>query len=131
VPFGTTPTTLVPGVAVENGFQSNGTTPRTVTWTPPGTSTPVTANVYDDVRGLYVVFRASDVGDPTKAVGTAGAEVPWQSGSTQDWAHTLFVNTPAIGSNPAIPCYVDQSFNSALISDAGVTPAYSDLGNNP
>jgi ABC-type phosphate transport system substrate-binding protein len=71
------------------------------------------SQIYNDVRGLYVVFRDSDVSSAT----------PWQSGSNLNWVHTLFVNT-----SPTIKCYVAQSFNSALISSAGATPNYVDEG---
>ena len=49
--------------------------------------------------------------------------MPWQSGSSLNWVHTLFVNT-----SPTVLSYVAQSFNSALISSAGATPNYVDKG---
>jgi ABC-type phosphate transport system substrate-binding protein len=71
------------------------------------------SQIYNDIQGLYVIFRASDVSSTT----------PWQSGSSLNWVHTLFVNT-----SPTVLSYADQSFNQALISAAGATPNYVDRG---
>lgn len=59
----------------------------------------------------YVIFRDSalDLG-------------PWQPGGTLNWAQTLFSN--AGGPAP----FVNTAPGKALLNDAGVTPAYSDLG---
>jgi ABC-type phosphate transport system substrate-binding protein len=92
---------LTPGILLQQGF----TTPGGSTHRVAGDG----ANVYDDVRGLYIVFRESDNTSTT----------PWQPGSTLNWVKTLFVGSSA---------YVSQSFNAALISAAGATPAYVDEG---
>lgn len=92
-------TFLSPGILLQQGF-SSGTTHRLAS---DGN------NVYDNVRGLYVVFRESDNTSAT----------PWQAGSSLNWVKTLFVGASA---------YVKQPFNQALISAAGATPAYLDEG---
>lgn len=102
------PTVVFPGasgfiaanIALQQGFQSDGVTHRVAS---------DSGNVYDDVRGLYVVFRESDNTSTT----------PWQAGSSLNWVKTLFVGNSA---------YVKQSFNQALIAAAGATPAYVDKG---
>jgi ABC-type phosphate transport system substrate-binding protein len=66
-------------------------------------------NTYATTRGLYVLVRDSDVNSAT----------PWQVGSTKNWVQTLF-------SGPT--SWMARSSNAALISSAGVTPAYQDLG---
>lgn len=59
----------------------------------------------------YVIFRQSDTTDG-----------PWQPGSTKNWVQTLF-------SDPAGTPFFKKSAASALLAAAGITPAYSDLGN--
>jgi hypothetical protein len=61
----------------------------------------------------YVIFREADFADPT----------PWQPGSTLNWVQTLFYN-------PGGPApYVDSAPGHAILTAAGVTPPYVDLGN--
>jgi hypothetical protein len=76
------------------------------------TGTPFDGNgVYDDNRGLFIVFRQSD----------ATSATPWQAGSTKNWANTLF-----IGTNP----YFKSSAGVALLNSAGAsaTGNYVDEG---
>ena len=73
--------------------------------------TPADSNpVYNDVRGLYVVYRDSD----------RTAAGPFQPGGTKNLVNTLFS-----GSNP----YFKSGAGQALVAAAGATAAYSDLGN--
>jgi ABC-type phosphate transport system substrate-binding protein len=44
----------------------------------PGTGT-ASSNIYNDIRGLFIIFRNSDLSDPG-----------WQPGSTLNWAQALF-----------------------------------------
>jgi ABC-type phosphate transport system substrate-binding protein len=95
-----TGSTVVAGISLQQGFQSDGTTHRV--------SSDGTNNVYDDVRGLYITFRDRDTTD-----------APWQPGGTKNWVNTLFVGTNS---------YVAKSSTQALISSAGAIPAYVDEG---
>jgi len=97
------PTVVFPGAS---GFLAPGIAIKAGTGT--GSS-----QIYNDVRGLYVVFRASDVTSST----------PWQAGSNLNWAHTLFVDTSG-----SVLSYIHQPFNAGLITAAGATPAYVDKG---
>ena len=58
-----------------------------------------------------MVFRQSDTTD-----------APWQPGSTKNWVQTLF-------SDPSGSPFFKKSAGQALLDAAGITPAYSDLGN--
>jgi PBP superfamily domain len=76
------------------------------------TGSPTTGGaVYDDVRGLYVVFRDSDATSTTHF-----------NGGTINWAQTLFLGSSS---------FVDSAAGQALIAAAGVTPDYADCGVNP
>lgn len=81
-----------------------------------GTSSP---SVYDDVRGLFVVFRGVD-----------DTDAPWQPGASQNWAEALFStldnNEAATGTESNV--YVDKSAGLSLIKAAGCVPDYDDLG---
>ena len=73
--------------------------------------TPADSNpVYDDNRGLYVIYRDSDRTSTT----------PFQPGGAKNMVNTLFS-----GSNP----YFKSGAGQALVAAAGATPGYSDLGN--
>ncbi len=73
--------------------------------------TPVDANpVYNDVRGLYVLYRDSDRTSTT----------PFQPGGAKNLVNTLFS-----GSNP----FFKTGTGQALVASAGATAGYSDLGN--
>jgi ABC-type phosphate transport system substrate-binding protein len=73
--------------------------------------TPADTNpVYNDVRGLYVLYRDSD----------RTAAAAFQPGGTKNLVNTLFS-----GSNP----YFKSGAGQALVAAAGATAAYSDLGN--
>jgi len=75
--------------------------------------TPGDANpAYASPLVHYVIFRNSDATD-----------APWQPGSTKNWVQTLFSDTT--GGTP----FFKKSAGQALLASAGITPAYSDLGN--
>lgn len=61
----------------------------------------------------YIVFRQSDF-ESTEA---------WQPGGTLNWVRTLFFN-PGI-----VKPYVDTAPGKALLTAAGITPAFQDRGN--
>jgi hypothetical protein len=74
--------------------------------------TPGDANpAYASPLVHYVIFRNSDATD-----------APWQPGSTKNWVQALF--SDATGSP-----FFKKSAGQALLASAGITPAYSDLGN--
>jgi PBP superfamily domain len=74
--------------------------------------TPGDANpTYASPLVHYVIFRNSDATD-----------APWQPGSTKNWVQALF--SDATGSP-----FFKKSAGQALLASAGITPAYSDLGN--
>jgi ABC-type phosphate transport system substrate-binding protein len=76
------------------------------------TGTPTDANpVYSSPLTHYVIFRQSD-----------STIAPWQPGSTKNWSQVLF-------SDPAGQPFFKKSAGAALVASAGITPAYSDLGN--
>jgi ABC-type phosphate transport system substrate-binding protein len=70
-------------------------------------------SAYNDVRGLYVIFRQSDVTSTTHF-----------NGSTKNWVQTLFLNS---SSTP----FFKSGAGQALLAAAGVTPDYGDCGVNP
>jgi hypothetical protein len=74
-----------------------------------------TAGTYNDIRGLYVIFRQADL---TSTVHF--------NGSAKNWVNTLF----AAGASGGTP-YFNSPAGKALISAAGVTPDYADCGLNP
>jgi hypothetical protein len=78
----------------------------------PGVSLVTGTGAYDDNRGLYIVFRQSDLGSTTV----------WQPGSTKNIWQTLFS-----GTNP----YFKTGPGQALVAAAGATKGYADCGNNP
>jgi ABC-type phosphate transport system substrate-binding protein len=79
------------------------------------TGTPHTGAVYNDKRGLYVIFREADI--------TSGAHF---NGATKNWVNTLFL----AGSSGGTP-YFEGAAGQALLASAGVTPDYSDCGKDP
>jgi ABC-type phosphate transport system substrate-binding protein len=83
----------------------------------PGTTSPLSpgialsagtgvaaGNIYDDVRGLFIIFRNSDLSD-------AG----WQPGSTLNWAEALFWGSGS---------YYGQGLADPFTEAAGGTPDY-------
>jgi ABC-type phosphate transport system substrate-binding protein len=70
--------------------------------------------IYNDVRGLYYIFRNSD----------ATAAPIGFNGTTKNWVQVLL-------SNPAAPTtpWLAKNGTKALIASAGATPNYQDLGN--
>jgi ABC-type phosphate transport system substrate-binding protein len=76
------------------------------------TGSPTDGNpIYNDVRGLYVVFRNSDYSSAT----------PFQPGGTKNWVNTLFAS-------PSGTPFFKSGAGQALLTAAGVTPAYHDYG---
>ena len=69
---------------------------------------------YVNKRGLYVIFRESDITSSTRF-----------NGSTLNWVKTLFLNSSA-----PKPFFATGS-GQALLSSAGVVPDYGDCGKNP
>ena len=92
VTYGNTPVTLTAGIQLLNG---NG--------------------AYVDNRGLYFVFRESDM----------SSAKPFQSGGTLNFAKSLFANPS--GSRP----YLNTPDGQAAIAAAGGTATYVDCGANP
>jgi len=76
----------------------------------PGDSHPV----YDSPITDYVIFRNSD----------AASTTPFEPGSSLNWVQALFSNP----SSPTNPWYARTSTH-ALLTAAGITPNYQDLGN--
>ena len=95
------PTTAFPGGAA----QTPGVKVLTAT-------APDGAAAYDDINGLFVVFRQSD----------ATSTAPWQPGSTKNWVQTLF-------SDPNGTPFFKKPAGQALVAAAGGIPGYNDLGN--
>ena len=62
------------------------------------------------MRGLYFIVRDTDVNSTTV----------WQPGGLKNWAKTLFSGGAA--------SWIGKAANASLITSAGLTPAYSDLG---
>jgi ABC-type phosphate transport system substrate-binding protein len=85
---------LTPGIKMETGTVTKGGT------------------AYDDNRGLYIVFRQSDLAS-TK---------PFQPGGTKNLIQTFFS-----GTSP----YFKSAAGQALVQVAGATPAFKDCGVNP
>lgn len=110
--FGVAPVPLNPGISIAHGC------PTFTDVDCQGTS-PVHSNasdsnpIYNDVRGLYYIFRNSDA-----AAAPAGF-----NGTTLNWVQALL-------SNPASPtsAFLDKHSTQALITSAGATPSYNDLG---
>jgi ABC-type phosphate transport system substrate-binding protein len=72
---------------------------------------PDSAAAYSSTLTHYVLFRQSDTTD-----------APWQPGSTKNWVQALF-------SDPSGSPFFKKSAGQALLTAAGITAAYSDLGN--
>jgi hypothetical protein len=93
---------LTPGIKVDTGTVLGPV--------PVGSTAPNTA--YDDNRGLFIVFRQSDLASTT----------PFQPGISKNLIQTFFS-----GTNP----YFKSAPGQALVAAAGATPGYSDCGLNP
>ena len=74
---------------------------------------------YSTTRGLYVIVRQRDVADTTGPVSLSGVAFPFQVGGTRNWVQTLFSGSTS---------WIARSSSAALITSAGVTKSYSDLG---
>jgi ABC-type phosphate transport system substrate-binding protein len=79
-------------------------------------TTLTAANNYSSTRGLFILVRQRDVADTT---GSFGIPFPWQSGGTKNWVQTLFSGATS---------WVARGANAPLITAAGLTPNYQDLG---
>ncbi|HSY14353.1 MAG TPA: substrate-binding domain-containing protein [Jatrophihabitantaceae bacterium] len=78
------------------------------------TGTPSDTNAaYNDERGLYIMFRQSDL--------TSSAHF---NGLAKNWVETLF-------DNPSGTPFFNSGSGKALLASAGVTPDYADCGENP
>jgi ABC-type phosphate transport system substrate-binding protein len=103
-----------PGINIIHGCPASGTDPDcqvlSTTHGNAGDGNPI----YNDVRGLYFIFRNSDA---------ANAPVGF-NGTSKNWVQVLF-------SNPAAPTtpFLAKNGTKALIAAAGATPNYQDLGN--
>jgi ABC-type phosphate transport system substrate-binding protein len=71
---------------------------------------------YATTRGLFILVRQRDVADTT---GSFGTPFPFQPGGTKNWVQTLFAGTTS---------WVARGSNAAMITAAGLTPSYQDLG---
>ncbi len=80
--------------------------------------TPDAGPAYHVDRGVYFVVRERDVNDTT-GVGLAPGCFPFQPGGTRNWVKTLFSGATS---------WVARSANAPLITAAGLTPNYQDLG---
>lgn len=69
---------------------------------------PDSAAAYNPSRGLYIIFRQSDVANPAAFL----------AGSTKNWANTLFVGSLST---------IAKSTATPLINGSGVIKAYADL----
>jgi ABC-type phosphate transport system substrate-binding protein len=77
------------------------------------TGTPSSGGaVYDDNRGLYVIFRQADIASTTHF-----------NGAAKNWVNTLFF------ASTGTPFFKGPA-GQALLASAGVTPAYKDCGIN-
>jgi hypothetical protein len=76
-------------------------------------------NTYSVTRGLYVIVRERDVADTTGPVGLSGIAFPFQTGGTKNWVQTLFSGATS---------WIARSANAPLVTSAGLTKVYSDLG---
>lgn len=81
------------------------------------TGTPSDSNpIYNDTRGLYVIFREADLTSLTHF-----------NGSAKNWVNTLFANSTTSTGTP----FFKGAAGSALLASAGVTPDWADCGKNP
>jgi ABC-type phosphate transport system substrate-binding protein len=73
---------------------------------------PGGGTVYSSAITDYIIFRQSDLADPT----------PLEPGGTRNWAKTLF--SDSVGPKP----YFELGSTQTLLAASGVTPDYVDLG---
>jgi ABC-type phosphate transport system substrate-binding protein len=113
--FGQPVVTLSPGINEVHGC------PGTPTDLDCEAASPTRANagdsnpIYNDVRGLYYIFRNSDA---------AGAPLGF-NGTTHNWVQVL-LSDPA---GSTVTPWLNKTGTKALIASAGATPNYQDLGN--
>jgi ABC-type phosphate transport system substrate-binding protein len=112
VKYGNLKVPLSPGISIFHGCTTAGDLdceihPTTVTHA----HAADTNNVYDDVRGLYYIFRNSD------SIPNVNAPAGF-NGTTHNWVQTLLLGSGS---------YLDQFSTQALIAAAGATPNYQDL----
>jgi hypothetical protein len=72
--------------------------------------------LYEDIRGLYVIFREADI--------TSNVHF---NGSAKNWVQTLFLVPSGTSGTP----FFKGAAGAALLASAGVTPDYADCGMNP
>jgi len=82
-------------------------------------SNAVATTSYGKARFLYIVVRENDI-TKGETAGVAGTTAPFLPGGTQNFVRTFFAPTTGYYSKPA---------QAGLFTAAGVTQAFSDLGN--
>ena len=78
-----------------------------------GGTAPDSKSAFSAVLPYYVIFREAD----------AASSTPWQPGSTLNWVQALF--SDPTGPEP----YLASAPAQTLLTAAGLTPKYDDLGN--
>jgi hypothetical protein len=114
VTFGNPSTTLNPAITIAHGCPTTSSDPDCQAASPTHSNAGDGNPIYNDVRGLYYIFRNSD----------ASAAPVGFNGTTKNWVQALL-------SNPAAPTtpWLAKNGTKALIASAGATPNYQDLGN--
>jgi ABC-type phosphate transport system substrate-binding protein len=114
VTFGNAPVTLNPAITIAHGCPTTSSDLDCQAASPTHSNAGDGHPIYNDVRGLYYIFRNRD----------ATAAPSGFNGTTVNWVKALL-------SNPASPtsAYLDKHSTQALIAAAGATPNYQDLGN--
>jgi ABC-type phosphate transport system substrate-binding protein len=114
VTFGNAPVTLNPAITIAHGCPTTPSDPDCQAASPTHSNAGDGNPIYNDVRGLYYIFRNSD----------ATAAPVGFNGTTKNWVQALL-------SNPAAPTtpWLAKNGTKALIASAGATPNYQDLGN--
>jgi ABC-type phosphate transport system substrate-binding protein len=112
--FGVPPVALVPGITEVHGCPTTSADLDCEAASPTHSNAGDGNQIYNDVRGLYYLFRNSDA-----AAAPAGF-----NGTSLNWVQALL-------SDPASPttAYLDKHSTQALIAAGGATPNYQDLGN--
>jgi ABC-type phosphate transport system substrate-binding protein len=114
VTFGNPPVTVNAGITIAHGCPTTSSDLDCQSASPTHSNAGDGNQIYNDVRGLYYIFRNSD----------ATAAPAGFNGTSLNWVKALL-------SDPASPttAYLDKHSTQALIAAAGATPNYQDLGN--
>jgi ABC-type phosphate transport system substrate-binding protein len=112
--FGQPVVTLSPGITEVHGCPTTASDLDCQSASPTHSNAGDGHQIYNDVRGLYYIFRNSD----------ATAAPAGFNGTTHNWVQSLL-------SDPGSPttAWLDKNGTKALIAAAGATPNYQDLGN--